>query len=260
VRALARDTSERRREGLVVVEGPRALAAAVETPGIRVHELYVGTAARARWSDVIGRAVGRGAEIVEVDDAAMERLGDARSGQGLLALVAHQPARLATLLDAVQRDEHAFVLVVDEIGDPGNAGTIVRAAEAFAATGIVLGPNSVDAYNPKAVRASAGTCFATTIVEASVEQVTTAQVLEALGAGGVRRYAARADAASALADLDFTGRTAIVVGHETRGLAQGLPFDAEFSIPTPGTAESLNLAMAASICAYAVSAARAGRP
>ena len=139
----------------------------------------------------------------------------------------------------------SLVLVAPHIADPGNAGTLIRSAAAAGAETIVLGPGSVDAYNPKTVRASAGACFAVQIVEG----VPAVQALEALGNAGVRRVGALAAGGVAPEAVDLTGPTAIVLGHEVHGLAADLPLDERITIPMLG-AESLNVGMAGTLLLF----------
>jgi TrmH family RNA methyltransferase len=138
-----------------------------------------------------------------------------------------------------------FVLVADRVSDPGNAGTLVRSGAAAGVDGIFLGAGSVDAYNPKVVRASAGALFAVPIVEGSP----TVQILERLGAGGLRRVGATPRGGRSLDDIDLTGPLALVVGHEVHGLG-ALPLDELVTIPMTAEAESLNLAMAATVLCF----------
>src|ERR1700682_5814155 len=108
----------------------------------------------------------------------------------------------------------------------------MRTAAAAGAGIIVLGPGSVDAYNPKTVRASAGACFAVRIVEG----VPAVEALEALGSAGVHRIGATPSGGRAPEALDLTGPTAIVVGHEVHGLAADLPLDEPVTLPMPSAA------------------------
>src|SRR6202043_1545188 len=143
-------------------------------------------------------------------------------------------------IDAV--GDASLVLVAPHIGDPGNAGTLMRSAAAAGAELIVLGPGSVDAYNPKTVRASAGACFAVRIVEG----VPAVEALEGLGNAGIRRVGALAAGGRAPESVDLTGPTAIVLGHEVHGLAADLPLDVHITIPMQ-SAESLNVGMAGTV-------------
>jgi TrmH family RNA methyltransferase len=133
-------------------------------------------------------------------------------------------------------------VVAPLITDPGNAGTLIRSAAAAGASIIVLGPRSVDAYNPKVVRASAGACFAVKILEG----VPAMEVMDALGDAGVRRVGAVAAGGSAPEEIDLRVPTAIVLGHEAAGLDSGLPVDELVTIPMHST-ESMNVAMAGTV-------------
>lgn len=167
------------------------------------------------------------------------RVGDTRTPQPVFALVRLERRGIEAL------DGADLVLVAAEIGDPGNAGTLFRSAAATGAQVVVLGPGSVDAYNPKVVRASAGACFAIRVVEA----VPTLEVLEALGAGGARRLGAVARGGDAPESYDMRAPTALVLGHETRGLTTDMPLDGRVTIPMRA-GESLNVAMAATALLY----------
>ncbi|HYL52862.1 MAG TPA: RNA methyltransferase [Acidimicrobiia bacterium] len=167
------------------------------------------------------------------------RVGDTRTPQPVFALVRLERRGIEAL------DGADLVLVAAEIGDPGNAGTLFRSAAATGAQVVVLGPGSVDAYNPKVVRASAGACFAIRVVEA----VPTLEVLEALGAGGARRLGAVAHGGDAPESYDMRAPTALVLGHETRGLTTDMPLDGHVTIPMRA-GESLNVAMAATALLY----------
>ena len=137
-------------------------------------------------------------------------------------------------------------MVGDRISDPGNAGTVVRSAAAAGASTIALGAGSVDVYNPKVVRASAGALFGVTVVEGA----TTVEILESAAAHGLRRLGAVANGGTPLDDVDLTGPTALVVGHEAHGLAPSLPLDGRVTIPMREPNESLNVAMAATVLLF----------
>ncbi len=138
-----------------------------------------------------------------------------------------------------------LAVVAPLLSDPGNAGALIRSAAAAGAGKIVLGPGSVDAYNPKTVRASAGACFAVQIVEG----VPAVEALEALGSAGVQRVGALTAGGPAPEALDLTRPTAIVLGHEVHGLAADLPLDVTVTVPMHGP-ESLNVAMAGTVLLF----------
>ena len=162
---------------MFVAEGPRVVAAAFEA-GAPVEALYVeGTPPIAT---VARRA---GVPVVELPPGAADRIGDTRTPQAVFAVVAKPRVGLDALTAA------SLVLVGTRLSDPGNVGTLMRSAAAAGATGLGLGPGSVDAYNPKVVRASAGACFAIR----TVEGVPAVEILATLGAQGFRRIGAAAD-------------------------------------------------------------------
>ena len=138
----------------------------------------------------------------------------------------------------------AFVVVLDGLQDPGNAGAIVRAAEAFGATGAVFVKGTVSPYNPKTLRASAGSLFRVPFLHA----IDPAEVRDALDKHGIGRYAAvpprPGSPARPLSGIDLTGDCALIIGSEARGVSPALADGAAaISIPTSGV-ESLNAAVA----------------
>ena len=137
------------------------------------------------------------------------------------------------------------MIVGTPIGDPGNAGTLMRSAVAAGAGAVGLGAGSVDAYNPKVVHASAGACFAIRIMEGEPA----VDMLEALGARDVCRIGTAATGGIAPEAADLRVPVAIVLGHEAHGLAPDLPLDETVTIPM-AAGESLNVAMAGTVLLF----------
>ena len=131
------------------------------------------------------------------------------------------------------------------LADPGNAGTIIRSAEAAGADAVVLTPGSVDPYNPKVVRASAGSLFRIPVVEATLESLS-----------GYRRLGTSSHRGDRYTDPVYHGRVAVVVGNEAHGLDDDAAIDQWITIPHAGPAESLNVAMAATVLAFEVARQR----
>jgi TrmH family RNA methyltransferase len=238
LRALLRDRGERDEHQLMVCEGPRVITAALDQQA-PVREVFVGIDATPAARAVADRAVECFIPVRELALGVAGRVSATPSAQGVFALVALRRTDLDVLAGA------SLVLVAPRLGDPGNAGTLIRSAAAAGAEIIVLGPGSVDAYNPKTVRASAGACFAIQIVE-DVPAVT---ALEALGSAGIRRIGALNSGGTPPESVDLTTPVAIVLGHEVHGLAGDLPLDARVTIPMYGT-ESLNVAMAGTVLLF----------
>jgi TrmH family RNA methyltransferase len=239
-----------------VAEGPRVVEAALE----RAHPLdavYVGADASATATAVAARAEAAGVAVRVLDPGVAARVAGTVHSQGIFAVVA-RPPRVKTTRAAM--DTHAgshtgsgLMLVVEQVGDPGNAGTLLRSAAAAGATAVVFGPGSVDAYNPKVVRASAGACFACPIVE----DVPIVEILEALGGAGWQRLAAAPSGGSAPETIDLTRPTCFVLGHETHGLTAALPLDGSVTVPMRA-GESLNLAMAGTALCFEAARQRRG--
>ena len=175
--------------------------------------------------------------VAVVPDRLFEKLGSTESSQGVIALVRPPVWSVEQLFGA-----RSLVVVLDGVQDPGNAGSIVRAAEAFGATGVVFLKGSVSPFNPKTLRASAGSLFRVPFVPAG-------EIAPALRAHGLDIYAA-VPGGSTLAQADLARPCALIVGSEARGVRAELRAAARtLSIPTVGV-ESLNAAVAAGILLY----------
>ena len=179
-------------------------------------------------------------KLVVVPDALLQQVADTQTSQGVIALVKPRAWSVEDLFRG-----QALVVVLDGVQDPGNAGTIVRAAEAFGATGAMFLKGTVSPFNPKTLRAAAGSLFRVPLVYGMEAEA----AREALEQNRVELFAA-VTAGRSVADTDLTGRCGLIVGSEARGVDARLRAAArEVSIPTAGV-ESLNAAMAAGILLY----------
>jgi TrmH family RNA methyltransferase len=276
VRALS-GRSTRSRSGRFAVEGPQAVREAVRFAAGAVRDVYLTPDAAERYPEIVAEARGRGLHLqVGSDDVLTAMSSDC---QGVLAVVDIPHASLAEVLAAAPR----LVAVLSNVRDPGNAGTVIRAADAAGADAVVVTESSVELVNPKVVRATAGSLFHLPVVT----DVALAEALGALRATGLTVLAAdgtgehdldelldaaedaramsepRAGATSSparSAPPDLAAPTAWLFGNEAWGLApeDRALADAVVRVPIHGRAESLNLATAAAICLYA--SARAQRP
>jgi len=182
----------------------------------------------------------------------LERVASTESPQPNMALVSRRTTSLARLeLDVV--GAAPWVMFLDAVSDPGNLGTILRSAEAMGAAGVVLGSGSVDAFNPKVVRASAGALFHVPVVES----VTLTEV-KALGYRVLATSSHEQAGARSLGDTDLGGAVCVVLGSEAHGVdsTHGASIDGWIRVDHAGRAESLNVAMAATIISYELSRAR----
>ncbi|QQS00960.1 MAG: RNA methyltransferase [Austwickia sp.] len=253
VRALSR-RSARSRAGLFIAEGPQAVREAVQHRPDVVQDVYVeaGAADTPRWAEILSDARAAGLRIQHTDPGVLTALSDTQAPQGGLAVC----RRLDVSLDDVLAGQPRLICVLAHVRDPGNAGTVLRGADATAADAVVVTTASVDVYNPKVVRSTAGSLFHVPVVlDADV-----LAVVARLRAAGLTTYAADGIGPTLLGgpDLDLCGPHAWVFGNEAWGLPEETrqACDQVVAVPIPGRAESLNLAMAATVCLYASATAR----
>ncbi len=240
----------RAKTGEFLAEGPQAVREAVA--GGHAIEVFATAEATQRHPDVLAAAETSGADWLVVPDEVVAGVADSVTPQGLVA----RCRSLVQGLDALP-DDPRLVLVCHDMRDPGNAGAVIRCADAAGADAVVLTADSVDPQNPKAVRASAGSLFHLPVIAHRDHGEVSAALVER----GVQVLAADGRGTVGLFDgaLDLARPTAWVMGNEANGLtphARGLA-DRVVSVPIYGQAESLNLATAAAVCLYA--SARAQR-
>jgi TrmH family RNA methyltransferase len=238
---------DRDQTGRFLAEGPQAVREALAAGA--VVELFGTDAVLSRYADLAARA-----DVVStVTDEALAALAETVHPQGLVAVCRRLDVPLAAALGK------RLVAVVADIKDPGNAGTVLRTADAAGAGAVVFAGDAVDPYNGKCVRASAGSLFHVDVVR----ERSPAAVVSSLREAGVRVLAATghgdADLDQLLDDGSLSIPTAWLFGSEAHGLSPDLlaAADARVRVPIYGGAESLNLAAAAAVCLYA--SARAQR-
>ena len=223
--------------------------------GARVTDVFVTVPARDRHADLVAVADGAGVPVHVVSGEVMGELAQTVTPQGLLAVCEFVDVPLG----AVTRPAPALVALLANVRDPGNAGTVLRTADAAGAQAVVFADASVDPYNGKCVRASAGSLFHLPVVAGARLEDAVIAMREA----GLRIVAADGRASSSLDDPDVLARlgepTAWLFGNEAWGLPPDLVgmADEPVAVPIYGKAESLNLAAAAAVCLYA--SARAQR-
>jgi RNA methyltransferase, TrmH family len=247
--------AHRRRTGLFLAEGANSVAAALDTE--RVEELFYSNRAAEREHELVAGAAAAGVRTTLVSERAAEQLGETVTPPGLVAVCRLVDVPLAQVLSPQVSDSSAsasrpLVLAVPvQISDPGNAGTLIRVADAVGANGVVLAGDSVDPHNGKCVRACAGSLFHVPIArDRGIDSV-----LGGLAEAGITVLAttARGEIDLDAADDILSGPVAWLFGNEAHGLdpAVAARADHRIRIPIHGRAESLNLAAAAAICLYA---------
>jgi TrmH family RNA methyltransferase len=191
-------------------------------------------------------------EILAVSKEILDSAVSTESPQPIAALAHPRNWPWAEVL-AQQPGKSALIVVLSGIQDPGNLGTILRSAEAFGATGILCLSGTVSRWNPKAMRASAGSVFRLPVLTSSE-----AKAFQHLREAGVRTCAAMARDADPVSEVDLTLPIAIFIGSEGSGLSPetAAQCDARITIPCPGPVESLNAAVAASVLVYEASRQR----
>jgi TrmH family RNA methyltransferase len=232
--------------GLFLLEGPQGLKEALDRPKLIV-DLYATEEALERHADLFEKADELKLDITVVSEAVLKVMCDTNTPQGVLAVC----RQLHVTLDDLIATKPQLVALLANIRDPGNAGTVLRAADAAGADAVIFSDNSVDVYNPKVVRSTTGSIFHLPIVMGA----DIADTIAALKAAGIQVFAANGGGAE-LPTIDkqtLAKPTAWVMGNEAWGFEpETLQLvDQEIAVPIYGAAESLNLATAASICLYA---------
>lgn len=229
----------RRRAGRFLAEGPNLVEAAARR-GL-VSEVFATEAAAQRYSGLLSGLV-----VHEVTERAAKALSETMTPSGLVAVCTLPDSDL----DAVLAERPRLVVVAVDLSEPGNAGTLIRLADAMGAAAVVFAGHSVDPYNGKVLRSSAGSIFALPVVVA----VDAADVVSGLRGAGMQVLATTLDGETSLDDADqlLDAPTAWVFGPEAQGLSAEIAAlaDHRVTIPMAGGAESLNVAAAAAICLY----------
>ncbi len=259
VRALS-GRPARSRHGQFLVEGPQGVREAVRHAPDAVRDVYLTRAAAERYGEILEDAVAARLYLHVGTREVLEAMSP--DAQGVLAVVRTRPLDLDEALGGLEAtDGPLLVAVLASVRDPGNAGTVIRAADAAGADLVVLAGESVDLHNTKVVRSTAGSLFHLPVVG----DVGLAEAVDALRAAGCGVLAADGAGPFDLDDLldvagasggaapDLARSTAWIFGNEAWGLpeADRALADAVVRVPIRGKAESLNLATAATVCLYA---------
>ncbi|MEK9578685.1 MAG: RNA methyltransferase [Aquiluna sp.] len=231
--------------GLFLLEGPQGLKELVGSPEL-VVEIFSTSAAIERYALEFAELQAAGCAVVEVSEKTIARISDTRTPQGVVAILRQFDISLDDLVATHPR----LVAVLDRIQDPGNAGTVLRAADAAGADGVVFSKQSVDLYNPKLVRSTAGSLLH---IPAATEADTLSAIAELKAAGlQVLATSGSGELLTEIAGESLAMPTAWVFGNEASGVSQAVleACDKTVAIPIYGSAESLNLSTAAAICLY----------
>ena len=241
--------AEATNQGAVAIEGLRIIEEAIRS-GLRFEAIFFSESGSAHAARLLPQISSHSEALLLPDDVFSSAVST-ETPQGVAALVKLKAAKLKDLLDQVSPD---FLLVAaGGIQDPGNLGTIIRSAEAFSARGVLLGEKTVSHFNPKVVRASAGSVFRQPLVK-----VRLGDAILQLRQHGVRVVASSSHKGRALDQVDLSGPLGLVVGNEGAGLPNEILSQADelVTIPHSLRVESLNAGIAASILLYETSRQR----
>jgi TrmH family RNA methyltransferase len=219
-----------------------------------VKDLYFDAQATARHSEVLETAQAAGLSPREVSVEVLAAMCDTQVPQGIVAVC--RPVDVD--LDVVLALRPTLLLILTNIRDPGNAGTVIRSADAAGADAVLVSDSSVDLYNPKVVRSTVGSLFHLPIVTG----LPVRELMDRVRGSGVALLAADGSGQARLGDIDLTGPHAWVMGNEAWGLQSTVreACDQVVRVPIYGKAESLNLAMAATVCLFASAAVQRVAP
>lgn len=228
----------RKEQGLFVVEGPKMFS---EIPEGQLVKAYV---SESFIHDGRHMEMFKKVPYELVSDRVFREAADTVNPQGILAVV-KQPAY--TVIQLLEEKEELSLLLLEDIQDPGNLGTILRTAEAAGISGIIMSKETVDIFNPKVIRSTMGAIFRVPFVYAEDFQ----SELERIQKETVV-YAAHLDGKSYYDEVKYGPKTAVLIGNEARGLKEETAAKADIlvKIPMEGQAESLNAAVAASVFMY----------
>lgn len=256
VSKLVKSAKERKYSGLYVIEGARI---AQELPFEYLDTIFLTQDFYDKYVENNDRLLRR-VNYAEgrdrcylVNDQVMKKLTDTENPQGFVATVKIQEHSLEGLLG--DGEETPFILIVERLQDPGNMGTIIRAAEGAGVTGILVSYDSVDIYSPKVIRSTMGSIFRKKVA-ISYDLI---RDVDKLRSHGVKVYAMHLDGSS-MYETDLTGPVAFLIGNEGAGLSDEISSHADklIKIPMKGQVESLNAAISGSLISYECMRQRSG--
>ncbi|MGX5680648.1 TrmH family RNA methyltransferase [Schumannella luteola] len=249
VRAVAKLAKREARSetGLFLLEGPQAVSEALQFRPELLVDLFATPTAWEKRSDLAAAASAAGIDVEFVTESVVEAMADTVTPQGVVAVC----RQFLRSVDDILAESPRLIAILEEVRDPGNAGTIIRAADSAGADAVILTGRSVDVYNPKVVRSTTGSLFHLPVA-AGAEL---GSVVDRVKAAGIQVIAADIKGGDLLVARNsgaLAGPTAWLFGNEARGLTDEHYALADWviSVPIYGHAESMNLATAASVCLY----------
>lgn len=235
---LNKKAKARREQGVFVAEGRKMLQ---EAPREWIEKVFLSESCEKTNEISL-----EGIQYEVVDDRVFASVCDTKTPQGILTVL-RIPSYTA---DQVLGGENPFLIVLEDLQDPGNVGTILRTAEGAGVTGILVSRRTADLFQPKTIRATMGSIYRMPVLEVD----SAAEFLPELSARGIRTFAAHLNGKESYRLQDYTGPAAILIGNEGNGLSDELAARADrlVRIPMEGQVESLNAAIAAAVLMYEV--------
>jgi RNA methyltransferase, TrmH family len=229
-------------EGVCVIEGPDLVRSGLDA-SVEFEAIYIDADASKDpgLRSLVADASDRGVRVFSLAAGVLDRVADTTTPQPIMAAV-----RLPiTEFSAIAPE--GLILILHDVRDPGNAGTLIRSADAAGASGLIFTGTSVDPFNPKTLRSTAGSIFHVPVAVASLEDAVTH-----LHSRAVRVLATVVRGGSKLREVDFSRPTAVVIGNEASGLDDAVIAlcDSSLSIEMAGASESLNAGVAGSLIAF----------
>lgn len=243
VAALAAKKKERDRQGLFIVEGPKMFG---EAPAERIARVYLAQGAEAQMREQYGEKLAA-LSCETVSDEVFAKMSDTKTPQGILCLVRQQQYYIEEILRG-ENGERPLFIILEDIQDPGNLGTIFRTAEAAGADGVIMSSRTADVYNPKTIRSTMGSVYRVPFLY--VEDLSS--IIKRMREKGVSVYAAHLGGGAAYDECSYRKGTAFLIGNEANGLREETAACADtlITIPMEGRVESLNAAVASSVLLF----------
>ena len=237
----------RRENGVFVVEGVKMV---LEAPRDRVDKIYISEEFFLSHKTGLDGIEWKSPKVEVVSDSVFKQMSDTKTPQGIMATVRMKESSLNEIVDS----DRAFVIVCEDIQDPGNMGTILRTGEGAGVTGIIMSRNTVDIYHPKTIRSTMGSVYRVPFFIAENLQ----DAIRKMKLLGVKVYAAHLNGNNSYAKEDYSGKCAFLIGNEGNGLKDDTAAlsDCLIKIPMEGSVESLNAAVSSAILMYEVNRQR----
>lgn len=241
---LQKKSKVRNEKGVFIVEGVKMFQ---EAPRDRIEKVYLSESFEQKKGKEMNLS---GLQLEMLSDKVFSHVSDTKTPQGILCVVKQKKTGLKEMLEQTA----PFLMVLDNLQDPGNLGTIIRTAEGAGVTGVIMSRETVDVYNPKTIRSTMGSVYRMPFLY--VEDIL--ELLKELQEKGIRTYAAHLDGKNNYDEENYRESCAFLIGNEGNGLRDEVADNADIwiKIPMCGQVESLNAAIASSILMYEVSRQR----